>query len=155
QGGIQFTWDFSTRPWSIARRDPHPRPYNVPNTPTNELSNSSSCAGLISERLYRAIQFLRIERDSYLPNNQHYSSDLARQQLVTSWIANDHFRHISSDDFVQPSCLSTLFKCDPQRSTQTLHQADNPCRFGGHHRFRLKHAPQPYRNGVRRSFISR
>ena len=77
--GIQFTWDFGTRPWSIARRDPHPRPYTVPSTPTMSWRNSFSAPANLSERLCRAIQFLWIERDSFLPNNQRDGGDLARQ----------------------------------------------------------------------------
>ena len=44
-------------------------------------SRIDSVAGAnLSERLCRAIQFRRIERDSFLPNDQRDGGDLARQR---------------------------------------------------------------------------
>ena len=62
RGGIQFTWDFGTGPWSIARRDPHPRPYTVPSNTDNEQSNSFCCR-LTSQNGY-VVQFSFVESNT-------------------------------------------------------------------------------------------
>src|SRR5262249_47081760 len=81
--GLRLTqlpsWKLGLKPWATDNTDPHPRPYSF-------RAHRRGSVELIvlpanrSKRLCLRIQFLRIERFSFLPNSQRNRGTLARQR---------------------------------------------------------------------------
>src|SRR5262245_64845149 len=78
RGGIEYPLGLRPKPWATDYTDPHPRPYPFRAHRRRSVESIVLPANR-SKRLCRRIQFLRIERFSFLPHSQCHCSNLARQ----------------------------------------------------------------------------
>src|SRR5262249_40210908 len=79
RGGIEYLWGLRPKPWATDYTDPHPRPYAFRAHRRRSVEFIVLPANR-SKRLCRRIQFLGIERFSFLPNSQRNCDNLARQR---------------------------------------------------------------------------
>src|SRR5215471_7659027 len=88
RGGIESVLGLRPKSWTNHPEDPHPRPYPFRIHRRRSGSRFIVLPANHSKRLCRPIQFLRIERFSFLPDSQRYGRDLASQCQPRHLFAN-------------------------------------------------------------------